>query len=304
LDASSCVDTDKVDAAAGDAGVMDDVYASRTMSFGAGRFAGDPVACPAIAPCRKPAGATAMPATTECANSAGNSLDQVRGSYDILGRFNDLVRRGENTALIRIQGYSKQADDPDVIVSFYTGDEIDSCDREGRPRWDGRDSWGVDEESVVSGGVARASALGQVVNRRVAVTIPTLPLRADTDFSLVLSNARLYIEFDANGDAQDALLTGRWNAYEGYRALRNVQTGNPERPICADPTVDQFARTFICAARDTSSQGTADGGAATCNAASMTLYLSLGRARLGKAVKNPGVPLVCEEGGLPPACPP
>jgi hypothetical protein len=78
-------------------------------------------------------------------------------------RTNLQTRKGNGTLLVRLQGYNRTPNSP-VSVYVYLAYDIDSCDREGRPKWDGNDSWSLDERLTLPGKTSTTFAYGQISN--------------------------------------------------------------------------------------------------------------------------------------------
>ncbi|MBX3231882.1 MAG: hypothetical protein KIT84_11950 [Labilithrix sp.] len=227
----------------------------------------------------------------------------------------DAIREGRFTILAELRGWNGLPDDPSVTVNIRLAGEMDRLDggRE-RPRFDGRDLWAVDPQSIFGGDDAggldcrnaavQCQALvfdtkayvtgGQLVarpdpSRPVRLTIPTTsgPIRFDlADF--VLTGA--LSAQDGGSYRLDGEIAGRISAEQYLTMVANLRIGT--LPICKSPLFEGGFRPEVCDARDIAAAGK-DGIGAPCDHLSGAFSFGASPAKAGRVVLQDAEPPPC-----------
>jgi hypothetical protein len=255
-----------------------------------------------------------------CTGPASKTCDGPRGQDNALGEiFNqlpslfpslelgDLIRRGAFTALIDVEQWNGEDEDPEVTVAMRMSQGLESHIDGGevRAQFDGTDVWTVDPGTILSG----TSEIG--VDCAAPGPTPCVPLHHDikayvtggmlyahVDVPFAVSTASGRLVLDMRGGALigklskagaayrlDAELVGRIPASSflpSLAAIRHPETG---KSLCDDISYG-ILKSSLCASLDIASDPDKDGQGAPCDALSASIRFTAGPARIGHVFQS------------------
>lgn len=240
--------------------------------------------CPGESACNRPADAQPM---CDEANGVDNATKGVLAGLrfsQVLDEstLNENLDGGGSRALLRLQGYNGEANDPTVTVSIYG-----SLGVEGPFTGTDKDRWRVDGETVVGGNVEQPTfRTGAWVTNSVLVA-PfldfTLRLGGDKGQSPLitkLSSGYVVARIDPKGTL-DGVITGRWDVDSALDSIQAFTILDGSVALCAGNEYFELARSAMCGATDVRTNSAEDGLNRPCNALSVHLGFSAGLASFG-----------------------
>jgi hypothetical protein len=263
------------------------------------------------APCKMRANSDPCDATDAgLENAVGTVFDKVKSLVPASEQINAGLKRGESLGMvIRVEGYSGEADDPAVTVGVYQSTGLETFP----PTWTEADKWKLDTSATAGDAprpgnperrIPRVSATSAYVKNGILVA-PLEGSDGTTTFRLTpVFEVKLYRAFltarivrgDA-GTAQlvDGLLTGVWNKDDLFRGIRNLAApGQSSKSLCEVPLVVGQASQLICQHLDLplNELNTRD---TYCDAASFGMQIEFSPASLGRNEAPTVVPSKCME---------
>ena len=233
--------------------------------------------CPGESACNRPAGS--LPICDE-PNGVDNATKGVLATLRRFGvlderTLNETLDSGGSRALLRLQGYNGEANDPSVTMSIYG-----SLGVEGTFTGTDKDRWRVDSETVVGGNLdAPTFRTGAWVRNSVLVA-PfldfTLRLGGDkgqVPLTTKLSAGYLIARIDPTGTL-DGVIAGRWDVESALDSIQSFRILDGSVSMCAGTDSFKLVQDFMCLATDVRTNNAEDGLNRPCNALSVHLGFS------------------------------
>jgi hypothetical protein len=222
---------------------------------------------------------------------------------------NDDINQGQFTVLVQMRDYNGSANDSNVTLEFFN-----SPGSEGKPAWEGSDSWEVYNDNVASGD-PDSGYIGRFIDFKAYVTnytivahFPpslTIRLRPDTGgnhnyLELPLAGSVLTADLDPTNPA-GSIATGAFSArmssnnlLAAFRVLENGGTF-----LCGDSGLYSLLASEVCPARDIMDNPNQDNKGDTCNGLSFALAFTAVPAHFGALFTPAQVPPECPDGWSP-----
>lgn len=227
-------------------------------------------ACPSGPSCANPAAALVC----DTPGGIDNALGQVANAA-FLGGFvglsagevtpNAALSAGTNNVLVRIAGYSGEADDDQVGVQFFGSTGLASSTfalpdaglDASAPVWDQRSrrEWYVDPSTVHADSlIPNAVGQGYVTGHVLVASVDQFPLPLGSNATVLVEGVQFSAELRSTGSGW-SLVRGRIGGYVKIaRVLRTLfsltfATGNQVHPVCGSD-FEAFARSKACSLAD------------------------------------------------------
>lgn len=250
------------------------------------------------------------------------SLGSGIGSDVILNQ----LRSGSFTAMITLQGWNHQPDDPHVIVSVLLSSGTEGSQTDGgraTPKFDGTDVWTVSPDSLLGGN----ELIGKDCR---ALALPCVPAKPDVEayvkdnvvvahidlgLPVIIEGGTFQIDFigatllgtllPENGSYRLAgEITGRWpvgKMLSAFAGVKNPRTGTALCATDAGLEVYGLVKNTICTSADLTSDPTLDNTGARCDALSNAIAFSAPRATVGTVYRRENAVPTCP--GFTDSCP-
>jgi len=222
---------------------------------------------------------------------------------------NQNLRAGISGALLRVEGYNGQPDDPRVTVSFYGAIRFEGDRPTGRPD----DRWTVDEASLrgsagnygprYADGDAFVSHGTLVASFEFPVDIGGDPKQAP--LRLDLKAGAIVARIDTSTGLLRGVLAGRWPTSSLLATVETLPDPTaPGRRMCRDTAAFGLIRDLACSSSDVTSDPTLDNKGSSCNALSTSVGFEAIAAAFGTIGVRPPPAPSCVDGGAatPPRC--
>ena len=209
--------------------------------------------------------------------------------YQILA--DEGLLRGRASMILRVQDWNGEDDDAAVTVSVGHSVRMERADEDPLPQWDGDDTWFVADADYVDGNVDQPRIVSDraYINNRVVVA--PLPNRSAINFPTgegilpaLLTEAFIIGTISEDGsELLDAAVVGRWSLTDLAMAFTatGLCPGTEDRTL-----IDLRSRE----AADVVSMRGRDG---VCDALSLAVGFTAGRARFGGLDSPPMLPPRC-----------
>ncbi len=211
------------------------------------------------------------------------------------------IQQGIFTILVDLKGWNGNDDDPNVGVTIYGSQGMDTTDGGSPlPKFDGTDTWSLDPRSIFDGpskvGVdcrldlsfctplpTQVSQMGNayVSGGTLVAKFASVPINIATNvgnLTFDLDQPELVAKLTKDADGRFRMLgqfIGRWPTAKALPAIASLSfpIAGKVAPLCTNPTFYTVVKAVVCAEPDLPAQ--ADGGAgAPCGAISSAIEFS------------------------------
>lgn len=214
------------------------------------------------------------------------------------------LRKGYFTAVLQVQGWNGQADDPHVIVGLVisSGAQDDADGERILPKFDGNDVWKADPVSLAGGEnlvgndcrTATCVALSldpnaYVVNNTLVSRIDNAQIRIRTEsgplvINFIGSTTTAKISKVGASYRLEGQLAGRWPTDLLLSGLAGVRDPVTDKSVCppGNTVTYDLVKRAVCTSADLAVDPSRDRTSAPCNALSAAIAFSAIPAFLGK----------------------
>jgi hypothetical protein len=207
----------------------------------------------------------------------------------------DRIREGLYTAIVSINGWNLQPDDPVVTVGFYTSRGTEPASPDGghaQPRFDGTDRWTIDSTSLADGDAAVGKDCSNdkdrpfcapahkdehayVIGNKLVAHIDNMPIvivsKADhVELDLVdvtVAADMTPVDGGSNLWTMAGELSGRWPSDQALAVMGSLKDPSTDAGLCLGGSYG-LAKAEICGALDIASSPADDHTSKPCNALS------------------------------------
>lgn len=230
--------------------------------------------------------------------------------FDVISYANARLEKGVSGYIVRVQGYSGEADDSDVTVSVYlSAGDLTDLDDGGvavrPPSFTEGEEWSVDPDFLVGDPAARISrytAKGYVSGNVLVASFAELPLPLVESVNTMLRSGIITGQISRSGTGKPTIaggvLVGRIGTDTMLAGLAQVFDPTSKKPFCENPSFGPYAKGVICPAADVTVDSARDRTNAPCDAISAGILFEAIGASIGPLVRRPPDVDVCA--GRPP----
>lgn len=236
-------------------------------------------------------------------------LGTALGGVDVDDYYTSGAERGSWSLLLRLSGYSGEADDGRVMLAWFVTDGFEG---DAGPAWDGQDVWPITADSCPVGADGGPDLnLARYRDEGAYVTDHSVVAGMSSDWEFVLAGTtssfrmrlsgggftgRLEQDDDGIWHLRDGLITGVLRAPDLFSAISTFQIGDGGA-LCTDNIFYDLAKKTLCEARDI--LGGFPDPSAPCDALSIGIGFEAMQAHVGRLVTTIAPAEGCPEESSP-----